>query len=139
MPVVLQARAMARWKRSSSGEMKLRSGPNSPMQPGLMPVSPTPSRISVMSSSAIDRTERCSSRSSGGTKSPVYQPLPITMCSPVRRDSPASRSGRRPIDAGVSSTMQLPPKAWKAAISSTRTSSSSSMYELWPAYSQDWV
>ena len=53
MPVARCARAAARKERSSVVEMKSRSDATSPMIPALMPVSPTPSRISRMWPSAM--------------------------------------------------------------------------------------
>ena len=57
-PVRRAARAAARWTRSSRAETHGLSVPISPMIPGRIPVSPTPSVASRTSSSARSSTER---------------------------------------------------------------------------------
>ena len=65
-PVRRDARAAARWTRSSAGDSHGLSVPISPMIPIRMPVSPTPTVASATSSSARESTDRRSIIASGG-------------------------------------------------------------------------
>jgi hypothetical protein len=98
-PVRREARAAARWTRSSSAETHGLSVPISPMMPGRMPVSSTPSVASRTSSSARSSTERRSIRASPAAAHHDVQPArPRDGRQPGRVPTHA---GQREIDDGL--------------------------------------
>ena len=126
-PVARLARTDARMLFTSLGSIGPPCTPTSPMTPDLTPVSRTPTVTSLTISSAMSSTVRSSM--SAGWYAFWYHPEPITMLSPVARETRSSPTGSRWMPVLVTSTIESPP-ILRNSIASRMARSSSERIQL---------